>query len=356
MKKLGMLLLVLTGIYSCQPSHPTEYLSFSGKLDNYPDSLLVINGPNNFKKEITVSKSGTFKDSLSVEKGDYYSISSLEGKRGFIYLKNGYNLNLTGDYNSFLKSFKYEGNTEGAQSNNLLIDRFNISQDLGNIGDLMAHDKEIFQSKVEKLKKDVDSIISLYPKADEELIKTSVQQQERLLSDIESNYDRMHESILRERAALARIEKGKVAPEFHDYVNFKGGKKSLKDFRGNYVYIDVWATWCRPCIAQIPFLKKLEKDYEGKNLKIVSISTDNDRRSGGSWENAKAKWEKMVKDKNLSGVQLWAGKDELRFSQDYMVSGIPRFILIDPEGKIVDPNAPRPFDPKIRTYFDSLLK
>ena len=356
MKKLGILFLTLMAIYSCQSSHPTEYLTFSGKLENYLDTQLIIDGPNSFQKIINVKKDGTFKDSLSVEKGDYYSLASPEGKRGFIYLKNGYKLILNGDYNDFITSFNYKGNDEGAQSNNLLINRFNIGQELGNVGDLMALEKEAFQNRLEKLKTDVDSVIKSYPKANKELVTASIEQQERLVIDIENNYERMHDAIVKERAALARIEKGKTAPEFHNYIDFKGGKKSLKDFRGNYVYIDVWATWCQPCIAQIPFLKQLEKDYEGKNLKIVSISTDSDRRSGGSWDNAEAKWKKMVKERDLSGTQLWAGKDEMRFSQDYVISGIPRFILIDPEGKIVDPNAPRPFDPKIRAYFNSLLK
>ena len=48
-----------------------------------------------------------------------------------------------------------------------------------------------------------------------------------------------------------------MAPAF-DYLNFKGGNSKLSDFKGKYVYIDVWATWCGPCRAEIPFLKKAE--------------------------------------------------------------------------------------------------
>ena len=62
----------------------------------------------------------------------------------------------------------------------------------------------------------------------------------------------------------------------------------------------------------------------------------------------------MVKKKNLGGYQLWAGKDDVRFSQEYLITGIPRFILIDPNGKIVDSNTYRPFDPKLIQLFDSL--
>ena len=55
----------------------------------------------------------------------------------------------------------------------------------------------------------------------------------------------------------------------------------------------------------------------------------------------------------MDGIQLWSGKDE-RFQQEYQINGIPRFILIDPQGNIVDANAPRPSDPRLRNIFNSL--
>ena len=55
----------------------------------------------------------------------------------------------------------------------------------------------------------------------------------------------------------------------------------------------------------------------------------------------------------MSVVQLWSGQD-FTFQRDYQINGIPRFILIDPQGNIVDANAPRPSDPNLRTLFTSL--
>mgnify|MGYP000403909361 CR=1 FL=1 len=57
--------------------------------------------------------------------------------------------------------------------------------------------------------------------------------------------------------------------------------------------------------------------------------------------------------RNMGGTQLWSGKD-YSFQQAYEITGIPRFILIDPKGNIVDANAPRPSDPRLRTLFTSL--
>lgn len=341
-------------LFSCEKEHPKEYLSFSGKLENInKDSILTITGFS-VRKTIKINSDGTFKDSLKVARPDFFSLTTNTGKRGFIYLKNGYDLNLTGDVSNFLKSFSYKGKDEAAQSNNLVLGRYIYAQTNGNVREIMLLDKEPFLARIEQFKKGMDSIAELYPKANDEVLKISDDQNNKFYTNLEQNYDRMHEAYKKQAEAVARLEKGKVAPVFTNYEDFKGGKKSLEDFRGNYVYIDVWATWCRPCLAQIPYLKKLEKEFEGKNIAFVSISTDNDRRSNGDWNKARSKWKKMVKEKSLGGTQLWAGKDENRFSQEYMINGIPRFILIDPEGKIVNSNERRPSDPSISEYFTSL--
>jgi len=146
---------------------------------------------------------------------------------------------------------------------------------------------------------------------------------------------------------LKSVEKGQPSPKFTDFENHAGGTTSLDDLKGKYVYIDVWATWCGPCIAEIPSLKKVEKAYHGKNIEFVSLSIDT--------EDAYDKWKAMVTEKELGGIQLLADNAwESKFVQDYLIRGIPRFILIDPQGNIVNANAPRPSDPKLVETFESL--
>ncbi|MCK0130821.1 TlpA family protein disulfide reductase [Flavobacteriaceae bacterium F08102] len=162
-----------------------------------------------------------------------------------------------------------------------------------------------------------------------------------------STSTRNNESITQKYKALKKLSKGQPSPEFNDYSNHAGGTTSLSDFKGKYVYIDVWATWCGPCLAEVPSLKKVEKQYHGKNIAFVSISIDT--------EKARDSWRKMVTDKQLSGVQLIADKDwSSKFIEAYEINSIPRFILIDPDGKIVNANAPRPSNKELITLFNEL--
>jgi thiol-disulfide isomerase/thioredoxin len=139
---------------------------------------------------------------------------------------------------------------------------------------------------------------------------------------------------------LKKLVKGSPSPTF-DYENINGGKTSLESLKGKFVYIDVWATWCGPCIGEIPALKEVEKEYHGKNIEFVSISIDDKKDH--------EKWKKMVADKELKGIQLFADNAwESDFVKNYAIDGIPRFILIDTEGKIVNADAPRPSDAKLK--------
>jgi len=111
----------------------------------------------------------------------------------------------------------------------------------------------------------------------------------------------------------------------------------LEDLKGKNVYIDVWATWCGPCKAEIPSLKALEKEYHNKNIEFVSISVDKQKDAD--------KWKAMIEEKELKGVQLLADKDwKSDFVQGYGIKGIPRFILVDDKGRIVSADAARPSD------------
>ena len=128
------------------------------------------------------------------------------------------------------------------------------------------------------------------------------------------------------------------------YPNISSEMISLSSFRGRLVYVDVWATWCGPCIAEIPSLERLQKDYENMDIVFLSVSVDTDKEA----------WEKMLTEDQLGGVQLWAdGWSQI--TKSYAIFGIPRFILVDKSGELIAVDAPRPSSNEIRTMIDERI-
>ncbi len=148
--------------------------------------------------------------------------------------------------------------------------------------------------------------------------------------------------------SMKMLTKGNESPGFK-FKNTQDHAIDLADLKGKNVYIDVWATWCGPCKVEIPHLKKLEGDYHGKNIEFVSISVDVPKDE--------QKWKDMVADKELKGIQLISDNGwDTEFVDNYLIRGIPRFILLDAEGKIVSADAPRPSsDQDIREMIDNLV-
>jgi len=168
--------------------------------------------------------------------------------------------------------------------------------------------------------------------------------------------DEANKKALKDMADLwAPMVPGQPAPIFN-LPDINGKMVSLTDFAGKYVFIDYWATWCGPCKAEVPFYKKLIEDYKGKNIVFISISVDKD----------KAAWEKMVKEgvpelgqepgKPAKLIQMtWLQlHDAVKYNKIWLVKYIPTFVLIDPQGKIVNSRAERPSNPELRKVIDAL--
>ncbi len=330
MKKLVFFIAALA-IVSCK-SEPKDYVTLSGEItDKNSDSVVVRS--RTYSKTIKVNEDGTFRDTLKVEKGVYSFFDGSESAS--IFLENGYDINMTLDTKMFDETIKYSGN--GSENNNFLAAKSLLEEKLFD-QDFSNLDKAGLETTFEKIKTDLTEFINSNKGVDTTVINNSIKGLERSI-DGNKNYF-MGIAQLKED-----LPKGSKSPTFEKYENYKGGTTSLSDLKGKYVYVDVWATWCGPCKREIPFLKEVEKKYHGKNIEFVSMSIDAAKDH--------AKWKAMVADKELGGVQLFAPSDwKSQFVQDYKIKGIPRFLLIDPNGNIVTPSAPRPSDEALIKLFD----
>lgn len=108
--------------------------------------------------------------------------------------------------------------------------------------------------------------------------------------------------------------------------NVQGEQVNLADFRGSWILLDIWATWCGPCCEEIPYLAAMEKKLAGRNITFVSISVDK--------KADQQKWLDKVRKEQMEGVQLhWTGKRE-ELNKQFNIRGIPHFAIIDPRGKL----------------------
>jgi len=149
-------------------------------------------------------------------------------------------------------------------------------------------------------------------------------------------------------ATIRNTGEGSPGVDF-TYKDIKDNDVSFTDFRGKIVYIDVWATWCAPCKQEIPFLKELEEEFKGEDIVFVSISLDK--------PNVHKKWKKFVKEQELTGIQLFADNAfDSKIAKDYKISAIPRFMLFDKQGIIINADAQRPSDPDLKAILRDLLK
>lgn len=143
------------------------------------------------------------------------------------------------------------------------------------------------------------------------------------------------------------VAPGNPAPEFEGYTP-DGKKVSITDLKGKVVYIDVWATWCGPCIAEIPASKKLQQEFSSNdNIQFLNVSIDRN----------KSEWEKfLTEDKAWKGLHLNIEPDKVQsLYTTYKLLGVPSYIIIDQSGNIVNMKAPRPSDDKVQEEIRQLL-
>lgn len=334
MKKILKLIAVSVVIASCS-NPPKDYVTLSGKITNKnSDSIVIANRKLKFKKVIKVDENGAFSDTLKV-KNNFYQL--FDGKEyATLFLKNGYDINLTLDTKEFDETLSFTGN--GADESNFLVKSALMQENFFKDDSLFFKDKENFKEKLHNYHANFTKSLEETQSED----SLFLEKQNKDIKGFKKYVSKMYED---KNYILTKLTKGTPSPLFTDYENSNGGKTSLADFKGKYVYIDFWATWCGYCKAEIPALKKIAEKYKDKNIAFLGISIDP--------EKFHERWKKMVKEKDLPGTQVYFNQDK-KFTKDFRIGGIPRFAIIDPDGNIVMAEAPRPSDPKLEEIFNDL--
>jgi thiol-disulfide isomerase/thioredoxin len=129
--------------------------------------------------------------------------------------------------------------------------------------------------------------------------------------------------------------------------DISGKQVDFKQFKGKYLVIDTWASWCGPCIANMPAWNKLVEQYDTSVIRFITVSVDIDD----------SEWKQAVAAYKPGGFQL---HDPAAFNGLFAVYckviALPKIIIADPAGNIINYDGPHPNQPEFRTLLNSLVK
>ena len=142
----------------------------------------------------------------------------------------------------------------------------------------------------------------------------------------------------------ARIEFG-IGDAALDFTAFDIDDKPVKlsSLKGKVIFVDFWATWCGPCLDEMPYFEKLKKQYkDNPNIAFVSLCVIDNKQV----------WKNHLKKINAAGEQLFADVIEMK---PYKILSIPRTVVIDKDFKVVMLSGPLPSNPGLKDYLDKML-
>jgi peroxiredoxin len=353
LKSLSLILLVATAFTACKPK---DSFVIDGKFENPgTEKKVFLYGMQNSNMvaidSTNLSEKGEFKFIRKTPSVDFFRVSA--GNHEFMLIaKNGDDIKLEADLADKTLAYKISGANEVEKLSELNTIRNDFAKQAeklqAELENKVASQPQNRSAILEQLKPQYESYINqlnekilkfakdnkgtlasfyamntLSPQEFEaELVKFS----DEIKEDIKGNAT--VDTFVKQMALLKTVQVGQQAPGFT--INTADGKPvSLSDYKGKYVLVDFWASWCQPCRQENPNVVKVYNKYKTKNFDILGISLDTD----------KAAWLGAIKADGLT----WTHTSELKdFNGEtvrkYQVQAIPTSYLIDPSGKIAAKN------------------
>jgi thiol-disulfide isomerase/thioredoxin len=354
MKKTAIIILTIVLYAACQDK-PSNAL-ITGKIANPQDKkaiyLMKIENQTPIKVDSAFTdKEGNFSMNPKITEIDFYLLDIYgEQRKQIIVGDKPFSISAEGKLNG---NFQTTGSDENALLNEyeLLGNEYRDKLVKLQEGTINAPDE---QTKAQ-LRQQYDSLVGLYLEKHKALVTKAENSYASIamLSELDTDEDlplmeKIYNNLnakypenknLKEfntqltklkQVAVAEeiVSVGKIAPAI-EYKDATGKAVSLANFKGKYLLLDFWASWCGPCRAENPNVVKMYQKYKSKGFEILSISLDQD-------ENA---WKEAIKKDGL----IWNHVSDLNYSQqtlatNYNVQAIPKTFLLDKDGKIIAKN------------------
>lgn len=158
-------------------------------------------------------------------------------------------------------------------------------------------------------------------------------------------------NALKKRISTAKsyadlLKRGVVAPAFQ-LQSLEGKQVQLSDFKGKVVFIDFWASWCMPCIAEFKHVPAVKAALQGEDVVFLYVSLDEQTEA---WRKSATKY--LPKEKHLWAPGAFTGE----VAKQYQITAIPRYVVVDRSGLIFDLAPPRPSSGNLVGYLQQLAK
>ncbi|WP_374540256.1 TlpA family protein disulfide reductase [Flavobacterium sp.] len=284
------------------------------------------------QEEFLLFRNNKFSKKINIKPG-FYSLN-LGDNFVDIYLVKNAKLDGNVEFDNFNSTLNFKG--FGSNEANFLIRLQKISESVDNIDSFkLIHNKNELDLSLAKYR---NKLISILPKSNDK--DFLVFANERI-----ENQVKYFEEVGIQNLSLFELN-GLKCPDFN-FIDIKGTTFKLNNFENKYLLIDIWATWCAPCIDDLKYLEEIKQNFKEKPIEFISVSIDD------KIEN----WKKNINERNLIGFQLLSPKarDDVFFEQIKLIT-VPRYLLISPEGIIVNSNTPRPSSPELVKLLDSVVK
>ncbi|MCX2574378.1 TlpA disulfide reductase family protein [Pedobacter sandarakinus] len=353
LNKVGFFAIIALAFTACKPK---DSFTIDGTFKNTgTENKVYLFGMNNSKMvaidSTNLSEKGEFKFIRKTPSVDFFRVS-IGNHEYMLIAKNGDDIDLEADLADKTMAYKISGANEVEKLSELNSIRNNFAQQVEklqadfeakvatqpeNRATILEQMKPQYESYINQLntqilkfaadnKGTLASFYAMNTLSPQEFEAELVKFADDVKEEIKGNAT--VDTFVKQMALLKSVQVGQIAPAFT--INTAEGKAiSLSDYKGKYVLVDFWASWCQPCRQENPNVVRMYNKYKAKNFDVLGISLDTD----------KAAWLGAIKADGLT----WTHASELSdFNgatvKQYQVQAIPTSYLIDPSGKIAAKN------------------
>lgn len=361
MKKILLVLIPALILFSCKDSNKGGF-TVSGTISDAAGQQLVLNGYSSAETvhldTVVLDETGAYEFSASASNPELYGLQLGEQQAQLLFIADSLDaIIINADGNDYRGSYTIEGSEHSTllkqlydqlDAEYLKIDELNrqyiskqgtVDQDSLNRAVGMEF-QNIVNNHKKFSKKFIDDnlsspaiVLALYQQFGPNAPVFSLNDDRDYFEKVQTSLSQLYPNSSLVIGIQQTLESNPPVPGIGKYApdiklpNPEGKEIALSSFRGQYVLLDFWAAWCRPCRLENPTVVKNYNKYKKDKFTIFQVSLDKEKED----------WVKAIKD---DGLEDWTHVSDLKYWQSeaaelYGVRGIPANFLIDPEGKIV---------------------